>query len=339
MPDNLDTSRSESGLVAHYLLVPPGSGKVTRVEFSPSFPDYVTVLFEDRPPRLFDVRRDLPDAIKRSVINEDPTPTVLDERVEVPIKFHVPACAAAFRTNPQSKRAEEVAFAFGEGDCMVYRFGVRNKRARPSIEMEEPIALAYSSCGGRLVCGGKNGLLALYDVEESPILVNSARANGEVLAVDINYRNFCYGVTNQGRIFGFGPRHLSSQTFEFKKGFDDGQRQANWTALACDPNSSLLLVASAEGRFWLARTESFDGAICDSVAKVLSAQFVGESQIVVTGRGGVVVHQYARNDEGRVTAVGLGDVFDVENGGKSTVVGARYYTWGGSNCVCIALAL
>lgn len=326
--------------MAHYVIVPPESGKVTRVEFSPAFPDYAVVLYEDRPPVLYDVRTKLPDAVRRTVVTEELRPLLLNEELAVPIRFQTPACAAAFRRYPGGDRAEEVAFAFGEGDTAVHRFGLKSRRMRPPVEVEEPIALAYSGCGNRLVVGGKNSLLALYDVQESPLLVNSARGEGEVIGVDINYRNFAFGMTDRSLIFGFGAKATESQSFHFRDEDGENSHETIWSALVCDPFSSLMFAATDSGRFWLARTESFDGASCDSIpgSRIIGAQFLEDNFLLVASEAGVVLHQYTRDDDGRITSMGNGDIYSLDND-KARVVGARHYTYGSYRCVCIALTL
>jgi len=331
-PENL------SELVAHYVIVPPGTGAVTRVEFSPDFPEYVVVLYADRPPSLFDVRKQLPDAILRTVMFEELRPTMLAAELAVPINFRQPACAAAFRR--QSGRADEVAFAFGSDDYEVHRFALRTRRLRPSIDMEEPVALAYSMCGRRLLTGNKHGLLALHDIEETPFVINSAQGAGRILAVDINYRDHSYAVTDSSLVFGFGSKARESQSFHFKD--EDGveAHETLWTALACDPSSSLMLAATANGRFWTVRTESFDGASCDSIpdSRIMSAQFLRNRRLMLTSEGGVVMHQYTADEDGKITGMGVGDIFALEEE-RATIVGARHYTHEGRDCVCIALSL
>lgn len=331
--------RSDLGLVAQYVLVQPRSGTVRRVVFSPAFPDYCAVIYWDRAPRLFDVRSQLPSLIQRTVITEELRPLILDESIEVKINGRTPATDAAFRPGLEGPRADEVAFAFGEG-CDVQRLGLRLRRARPSVSAEDTVSLTYSSCGRRLLCGGTNGLLSLFDVVETPLLVNSARGNGAVVAVDINYRELCLGVTDSSLFFGFDAKSSFSRQYDFRDGDDIENREALWSALVCDPSSSFVFAATEHGRFWVARTESFDGASCDSIvnSRVLGAQFLPENWLMVTQEKGVVMHRYETNDDGKIVGMAVGDVFDLDDQ-KGTVCGARWYEFAGYRAICIAVSI
>jgi hypothetical protein len=334
-----DEPREELGLVAQYIVVPRGSGRVRSVAMSPSFPDYVAVVYHDEPPKLFDVRSKLPDLIRQTVATEELRPLILNASLEVPINARTPACSAAFRRMSGGERAEEVAFAFGE-DGDVQRFGLIRRRPRPPVAMEDPVSLAYSTCGRRLLCGGKNGLLALYDVEESPVLINSARGHGSIVSVAVNYRDLCLGLTDRSLFFGFNAKSETSREFNFRDGDTTENHEALWSTVVCDPFSSFVLAATENGRFWVARTESFDGASCDSIpdSRIVDAQFLPDNWLMITSTKGVVLHRYETNDDGKIVAMAVGDIFDLDHE-KGTILGARQYEFAGCRAICIAVAV
>ena len=280
------------------LIVPRREAELDRVIFPSESPDFAFLIYRDAPPVLKDLRRARTfDALNAPGIFG--SEIVLDETVDVPVRFASPAVDAAFAVG-ENGRSRELAIAFGAGDYHVHRCALPSGRFRPPVSVEDPVRVRYNPSGTSLAVGSESGSVGIFDVVETPILANSLMTSGRVMGCDLSYRDYLFAFTETTPIFGFGRKTLNAKSYHPKSFDGEPVEPGSWRYLACDPRSSLLYLSSKDGQFWLLSPESFVGGLGlnDVGERVLGAQFVGDNQLLVTGEKGFELWFYGREDDG-----------------------------------------